>query len=195
MTGQRLGEIDVPVGQVHCVYYQELCVPACAVTHCMRVTAERNNFVNDDDYAKLLLDASFKEAEAFWKRNTVFLVTEGAFAGLYIKEFNPQSGSLFLALVAGAVGLVLAAAHFRVLRASQHYNTTWYNGLCNFANAQASQSVAKPAWSHLLATLGKNAAIRGGHSTQWAVVLPWTFAIMWITLFGYALGVRLLAGD
>lgn len=85
-----------------------------------------------DEYKKLLIDSSFKEARLFWLRNSAFFVVEslilGFFINILLKKSQTNDVTLFLTILK-IIGLVISIFYFIVILISKHYNLIWFNEL------------------------------------------------------------------
>ena len=76
--------------------------------------------MDDENFAKLLLESSFKESNAFWIRNSVFLLAQSLLLGLAVgKDSKPETIIVFAVL-----GALLALLHCGALKISKHYKDT-----------------------------------------------------------------------
>jgi hypothetical protein len=93
-----------------------------------------------DDYIKLLLDSSFKEANLFWVRNSAFFVVQALLLGFVINIIfkdittmtSQQRDNFYLILyILKIFGLLISLFHIIVIAYSRHYNLIWFNKLKN----------------------------------------------------------------
>jgi hypothetical protein len=93
-----------------------------------------------DDYIKLLLESSFKEANLFWVRNSAFFVVQALLLGFVInivfKDLSIMSSQqenkfYTIVLLLKIIGLIIALFHIIVIAYSRHYNLIWFNKLKN----------------------------------------------------------------
>lgn len=114
-------------------------VKICAYTRSC-VTLCNGGFMTIDDYKKVLLDSSFKEANLFWVRNSAFFVVQALLLGFVlnlIKDIftipntstKPDEYLLLLLTLLKILGLIISIFHFIVILFSRHYNLIWFNQL------------------------------------------------------------------
>lgn len=81
------------------------------------------------DYAKILLDSSFKESATTWTRTGLLLTFNSVLFGFYvnyIKDDLSNAGKL-PALGFFVIGLIAAILNIFLVRISVHYNVAWYD--------------------------------------------------------------------
>jgi len=91
-----------------------------------------------DEYQKVLLDSSFKEANLFWVRNGAFLVCQTLLYGFVVSilvKTNYLEYKRMLIFIEIA-GLVISMLHFIILALSRSYNYIWFNELVKITSTE-----------------------------------------------------------
>ena len=149
--------------------------------------------MDDENFAKLLLESSFKESNAFWIRNSVFLLAQSWLLGLAVgKDSEPETIIVF-----AGFGILLALLHWGALKISKYYNDTWFKAFRSWVDCKAppeSTDEESPSdessnsWSHLRSTLTKheNLPFPFMHATCLMYFLPVLFIAAWLFLSYFA---------
>jgi hypothetical protein len=80
------------------------------------------------DFARMLLESSFKEANLFWMRNGAFSVFQSILAGSgllsWFKDSNPKDASLVIFI--SIIGILIGIIHFAIICTSEKLNKAWW---------------------------------------------------------------------
>lgn len=108
--------------------------------------------MKSENLAQIMLNASFRESELFWKRHGAFSITQAVLAGFAGTDFMLSNGSLLenFFVVLFFLGLTIAIGHLHVLASSEFYNGAWFQGLCHMLEDETEE---KESFAHLLNTL------------------------------------------
>jgi hypothetical protein len=147
--------------------------------------------MNPYDYAKLLLESSFKESQNFWIRNSGFIVFHSALVVFVLDYLNnsPQNNSLQdVPLVIPIVGLLVALVHLQMIRVSAYYNHAWFDTLKDWVNKQKSISNSKDTgvWSHFeqhLRDYDNKLPCPRLHCSKLAIIPIILLIIFWCSIF------------
>ena len=139
-----------------------------------------------DDYAKLLIENSFKEGNLFWVRHGGYMLAQALLLGLVVGQ------KLSLVLIFSLVGSLFALLHWRVLVVSSHYNETWFEAFRDWVrqrhkstDQESSNDQSSESWSHLENKLDiheDEIPKPGIHATKLSYFIPFLFILGWVGL-------------
>ncbi|OGW57853.1 MAG: hypothetical protein A2Z09_03725 [Nitrospirae bacterium RBG_16_43_8] len=145
------------------------------------------------DYASMLLDSSFKEANLFWMRNTAFSLFQSIFIGFTVNAVinkTPTSNSQ-LTIVVCIVGILISIVHYLILHLSKKLNMVWFDSLKLWVSERKTSSLNIKSenddyhiWNHFENHLKEHGSIHLKKINIFLLVkmIPIIFLLFWIVL-------------
>lgn len=144
------------------------------------------------DYAKILLDSSFKESATTWARTGALLTFNSVLFGFYVNyvKDNFDNAGKPPALGFAAFGVLAAILNIFLVRISVHYNVAWYDSFKCWALKQSKLSSSTSAWRDLENHITRHDTLPGPgfHASDIAWYLAWLILFIWSIvsiLYGY----------
>lgn len=143
------------------------------------------------DYASMLLDSSFKEANLFWARNAAFSLFQSILVGFTFNAVinkTPASNSK-LTIIVCIAGILISIVHYLILVLSKKLNRVWFNSLKSWVSEKKTpllniKNDDYHIWNHFEKHLTEHDSI---HLIKFdifllAKMIPIIFGLFWIVL-------------
>ena len=95
------------------------------------------------DYASMLLDSSFKEANLFWARNAAFSLFQSILVGFTFNAVIKKTcaSNSKLTIIVCIAGILISIVHYLILDLSKKLNRVWFNSLKLWVSEKKASSV------------------------------------------------------
>ncbi|MBI9036146.1 MAG: hypothetical protein JEZ03_16930 [Bacteroidales bacterium] len=135
------------------------------------------------NYAKYLLENSFKEASLFWVRNSAFTLFQTLLIGFYLNsQFKSTDNTETLFIAVTIVGIFLSLSHIITLKLSRKFNHGWGTSFKNWVSQSVPDPEEEERLTHLRLEYKKiyNFKNRFNSTTFYAIILSYIFGAFWV---------------
>lgn len=142
-----------------------------------------------EDYAKLLLESSFKESDNMWKRSAAILTFQSVIIGFFANNLGIKPIGSSTIIILTIVGLISAVFSYLIACVSEHYNLAWFNAFLDYTGKQSQNArlaaSEKEVWDHVashLKTHEENMPFPKWHSSKILKIFSVILASGWIIM-------------